>query len=1310
MRNVSVLCGVVLVLFTAGSAAGQGVNFSVKSGSQGLAGTGVAAQVLAEVPENDVFIGGGCINSVRLLQTKLGLLPGDDIDALCYQFAPFPVSFMGNMGEEAGWRTQDGAFIYWHFSVDPQALGRPGSFVNNEVTIGTAICGTQANPNEAHGDYFFTSIQFMSTNILGADEAQLGLAVPMMVFPHVNDDLNGLDLNATPIDRLNTDPPQFLQPGDLFFSLAAGSPSLALTGTTAEDILTPNGSGSFQVHMPAVFLGILPGSDLDGLFFDATGIPFFSVKNLVPAPFPTPDANPGDILVPDGMYLLPPDTVADELIPARNLGLLDLDIKTRLGTPRVPDIQDDNLDALDAELEPVMSPVEPPPIQDLALPVEIEGEGETPIEGEGEIPPEGEGEIPVEGEGEVPIEGEGEMPVEGEGETPVEGEGEVSVEGEGEIPVEGEGEGEMQHGPNITVAPVAIGLPPSAGVSPREINTEGTPWNDIYKAGGNAVSNSISFKRLPSQLLGLTPKDDIDAISYGDPAVALPPLDSAEPPYWLDGVPGGGWESDTGLLIFWHFSVDGWAKGKPKTSVNTEVTLGTQWLLVPPMPNEAHGDYFVTSTVLPVPGGGRGSNLLVADEENLTLAVQPSPLPTNLDDNLNGLDLIASPIDRLNPAPPDNLQPGDLYFSLAAGSPTLALVVDPVEGRSCHEADILTPDGNGSFRIARVADGLACDGTYKVLGIPDTNDLDALYTDATVKPGHIPCFSVRDIIYASVPGPTPNANPGDILVPDGMIYPLGAPVADGVADELIPARDFGLRDLEDPLVGIAQYLLANFATLDGDGSGGLSWAEVTGAIVITIQQFKQLDLNGDGELDETELQFWTNLDDDNLDALDAEMMIVEAQTPLKGIDEALAAPEGEGEGEGEIEGEGEMPVEGEGEVPIEGEGEVPTEGEGEVPIEGEGEVPIEGEGEVPIEGEGEVPIEGEGEVPIEGEGEVPIEGEGEVPIEGEGEVPIEGEGEVPVEGEGEVPVEGEGEVPIEGEGEVPVEGEGEVPIEGEGEVPIEGEGELPVEGEGEVIVEGEVPIEGEGEVPIEGEGEVPIEGEGEVSVEGEGEAPVEGEGEVPIEGEGETPIEGEGEAPVEGEGEVPIEGEGEVPIEGEGEVPIEGEGEVPAEGEGEVPIEGEGEVPIEGEGEVPIEGEGEVPAEGEGEVPTEGEGEVPTEGEGEVPTEGEGEVPTEGEGEVPTEGEGEVPTEGEGEAPAEGEGEVPVEGEVEGEVDGEQEGEAEGEGEGEEEACGCCGGCQENQKAGDVIKRYLGDWLLVGISLLTLLALAAQRS
>ncbi|NLV45396.1 MAG: hypothetical protein GXY07_12970, partial [Candidatus Hydrogenedentes bacterium] len=647
----------------------------------------------------------------------------------------------------------------------------------------------------------------------------------------------------------------------------------------------------------------------------------------------------------------------------------------------------------------------------------------------------------------------------------------------------------MGQGINFSVKVGSQGLK-GTGVAAQA--TFEAPENDVFIGGG-----CTNFVRLLHTKLGLQPADDIDALCYQWAPFAVKFMGNLE-------EDAGWWTADpVPFPVHWHFSVDGPAKGKPLSSVDLEVTSGTQWLWVPPAPNEAHGDYFVSSTALPVPGGGRGSNLLVADEENLTLAIQPSATSVQMDDNLNGLDLIAQPIDRKHEEPPQYLQPGDLFFSLRAGSPSLALVIDPIEGRACHEADILTPDGNGRFRIARTTDGLACDGTFKVLGIPDTNDLDALYCDATTKPGKIPCFSVRDIIPPPlVPYVHPAANPGDILVPDGMIFPLGGPVTDGVADELIPARDLGLRDLEDPLLGIAQYLSSNFAALDSDGSSGLNWAEVSGTGVLSLAQFKELDIDGTGEIDQKELDFWLAFVDDNLDALDAEVRIIEALFPLKGIDDALTAPEGEGEGEGEGEPEGE--------------GETPIEGEGEAPVEGEGEVPVEGEGEAPVEGEGEAPVEGEGEPPVEGEGEPPVEGEGEAPVEGEGEAPIEGEGEAPVEGEGEAPIEGEGEAPIEGEGEAPVEGEGEAPVEGEGETTIEGEGEAPVEGEGEPPVEGEAPVEGEGEAPVEGEGEVPVEGE--LEGEPEGEAPVEGEGEVPVEGEieGEVPAEGEGEVPVEG--------------------------------------------------------------------------------------------------------------------------------------------------------------------------------------------------
>jgi len=339
------------------------LNYSVKLGSQGMPGTAVAAQAMLEAPENDVFIGGGCTNYVRLLHTKLGLLPGDDIDALCYPPTGVEVYFEGMVGEEAGWFTPEGTQIAWHFSVDPIALGKRGTAVNNEVMTGTSSCQERLAPNEAHGDYFYTLIAAAGANVLGADEALLGLIVSGTSQQRDNDDLNALDLDVSQINRL--EPQQFLQPGDLFFSLATGSPSLAMTPDLIQgrlcheaDILTPDGNGSFRIARMGgglvcdgnyERLGIAGLNDLDALYVDATGTLFFSVKNLMPSPIPLPSANPGDILVPDGLFLMPPDGVADELIPARDLGLLDMDPITRYGTQRIPNIQDDNLDALDAE-------------------------------------------------------------------------------------------------------------------------------------------------------------------------------------------------------------------------------------------------------------------------------------------------------------------------------------------------------------------------------------------------------------------------------------------------------------------------------------------------------------------------------------------------------------------------------------------------------------------------------------------------------------------------------------------------------------------------------------------------------------------------------------------------------------------------------------------------------------------------------------------------------------------------------------------------------------------------------------------------
>mgnify|MGYP002682510340 CR=1 FL=1 len=162
---------------------------------------------------------------------------------------------------------------------------------------------------------------------------------------------------------------------------------------------------------------------------------------------------------------------------------------------------------------------------------------------------------------------------------------------------------------------------------------------------------------------------------------------------------------------------------------------------------------------------------------------------------------------------------------------------------------------------------------------------------------------------------------------------------------------------------------------------------------------------------------------------------------------------------------------------------------------------------------------------------------------------------------------------------------------------------------------------------------------------------------------------------------------------------------------------------------MPVEGEGEIPAEGEGELLPEGE--LPAEGEGE-PNEGEpneGEL-LEGEGE-PVEGEGE-PNEGEpnmadlaqqlldafDDADTDGNGTINL---VEAQalipsMTQEQFNELDANGDGvlsldELEAflddnAGCCRCNSDSKDPADVVKKFMADWLLVGLSMLVLLGVA----
>lgn len=349
----------------------EGVNFTVEMSAIGLTGTAVNND---PDPEDDVYKGGGGVNLLRLdgqTIALLGLVPGDDIDAISYGDPSLQVDLI-EFEEPFGGRDIQGNPIFWHFSVDKFAIGKAQTGVLTETTTGTwrGYAPAGPSPAEAMGDYFAAEIVTApGSNWLMGDEEDVGLLVDPS---HLMDELNGLDLDAELIDEQEL---QAFQPGQFYFSLKAGSPSLITYNVHEADILTPDGHGGIKVAMPGdgvltvngdhITLGIPPDNDLDALFVDSAGIPFFSVDKMIPSA-PT-IAGPGDILVPDGVRQAP-DGMADELIPAVMLGLLDME---HAGDP-----QDDNLDALDAELEEVPANTEPIAGTDQhATPVDTDGDG-----------------------------------------------------------------------------------------------------------------------------------------------------------------------------------------------------------------------------------------------------------------------------------------------------------------------------------------------------------------------------------------------------------------------------------------------------------------------------------------------------------------------------------------------------------------------------------------------------------------------------------------------------------------------------------------------------------------------------------------------------------------------------------------------------------------------------------------------------------------------------------------------------------------------------------------------------------------------
>ena len=174
----------------------------------------------------------------------------DDIDAL---------SFGLDFASGSGFADRDAALA---FSVAPGSTGLPGSAVAAQ-----AAC----SPSQPQADEFSSPLDGTNAIVFDGDGQDSGCpsgpSLGLTELPS-SDDLNALtELSPEVVD----------QDGDgqlndaVFFSLAAGSPSLAIFGRSAADILWTIG---FQpgVYASAADLGLLPEDDIDAMCLRDTGL------------------------------------------------------------------------------------------------------------------------------------------------------------------------------------------------------------------------------------------------------------------------------------------------------------------------------------------------------------------------------------------------------------------------------------------------------------------------------------------------------------------------------------------------------------------------------------------------------------------------------------------------------------------------------------------------------------------------------------------------------------------------------------------------------------------------------------------------------------------------------------------------------------------------------------------------------------------------------------------------------------------------------------------------------------------------------
>jgi hypothetical protein len=212
---------------------------------------------------------------------SLGLMPSDDIDGLSFGV---DATYVGPATD-----------YFVCFSVDRAAVGQAPWDVNTEA-------GNPTYP-EASADVFETDFPYATGGATGLfnflnDDGDGSSASPLNlidipIFPP-NDDLDALEGDPRKMDFDGNG----VRDRSVYFSLRAGSPTLAVIGAGPGDILAsdPPPNNTPHVFMTHAALGLLAGEDLEDFCLNATGATVnFTLPSGSPS-LPLLGAGPGAVL------------------------------------------------------------------------------------------------------------------------------------------------------------------------------------------------------------------------------------------------------------------------------------------------------------------------------------------------------------------------------------------------------------------------------------------------------------------------------------------------------------------------------------------------------------------------------------------------------------------------------------------------------------------------------------------------------------------------------------------------------------------------------------------------------------------------------------------------------------------------------------------------------------------------------------------------------------------------------------------------------------------------------------------------------